>query len=573
MQVTNQGAARAQKETDELRDKIQQDTLKQLYRKSEEEKAMHLARKFQLPYVDLNILPIDAETVNALPEDKARPANLAVIYKVGKKYQVAISDPEDPATQKELKRLRDEEGVTCNIVIVSPDSLEKAWTNYKYKNFTEVYEEKGVSLKTNDLTEFEQGITSLIDLKKRILEINTTEVFNIIVAGAVKTHASDIHLEPDKDTVRLRYRIDGVLQDIVKFPKGVHKTIISRIKMLAKMKLNINDVPQDGNFNVNLENNALNIRVSILPTNYGESVVMRVLEENVVGIRMEDLGISQYNMEKIQEQLLRPTGMILTTGPTGSGKTTTLYSFIRQINEPSVKIITLENPVEYRIEGVTQTPVDQNEEFTFGSGLRAVVRQDPDVIMVGEIRDGETAEIAIQAALTGHLVLSTLHTNNAAGAIPRLIHLGVNPALIAPALNALIAQRLVRRLCNDCKEEYIPAQDTLDKIRAMVAAIPKAGTAVLPEKIDKLYRSRGCSKCNFIGYKGRVGIYEVFTMTAGIEKIILANISTGDMLAAAKRDGMITMEEDGLIQALLGATSLEEVRRVTGLTFAKKGFI
>lgn len=572
MQVVNLGN-NEEKEKEDLRDKIQKETLRQLYQKSEEERAMRLAQKMKLPYVDLNIIPIDAETVNSIPEEKAVAANAAVIYRVGKKYQIAVSDPENFETKKLLEELRDKEGIVYNLVIVSPDGLKRAWNSYKFKSFTENFEEKGVSLKTEDLTDFEKGITGLIDLKKRILEINTTEIFNIIVAGAVKTHASDIHIEPDNDYIRLRYRIDGVLQDIVKFPRNVHKTIISRIKMLAKMKLNINDVPQDGNFNVSLENSALNIRVSILPTSHGESVVMRVLEETAVGLKLDQIGFNQYYMEKIQEEIIKPTGMILTTGPTGSGKTTTLYSFIRQINQPSIKIITLENPVEYRIEGVTQTPVDHNEEFTFANGIKAVVRQDPDVIMVGEIRDKETAETAIQAALTGHMVFSTLHTNNAAGAIPRLLHLGVNPALIAPALNAVIAQRLVRKLCEHCKEEYVPAQETLDKIRSIVATMPKNSSMKFPEKTEKLYRSHGCSKCNFIGYTGRIGIYEIFTMTPNIEKIILANVSTADMLAAAKKDGMLTMEEDGILKALEGVTSLEEVRRVTGQTFGKKGFI
>lgn len=572
MQVINQGINNEQEEREELRDKIQQETLRQLYRKSEEERAMRLAEKYRLPYVDLNILPIDAETVNSLPEEQATQGNMAVIYKVGKRYQIAITDPENIDTKKILEKLK-EEGIVYNLVIVSPDGLKRAWKNYKFKSFTENFEEKGVSLKQEDLTDFEKGITGLIDLKKRILEINTTEIFNIIVAGAAKTKASDIHIEPEKENIRLRYRIDGVLQDIVKLPKNVHKTIISRIKMLAKMKLNINDIPQDGNFNISLENNALNVRVSILPTSYGESVVMRVLSENATGLKLDQIGFNQYYMEKIQEEIMKPTGMVLTTGPTGSGKTTTLYSFINQINQPSIKIITLENPVEYRIEGVTQTPVDVNEEFTFATGLKAVVRQDPDVIMVGEIRDKETAETAIQAALTGHMVFSTLHTNNAAGAIPRLLHLGVNPALIAPSLNAVIAQRLVRKLCDNCKEEYIPAQETIDRIKSIVAGIPKNSSIAFPDKIDKLYRSHGCSKCNFIGYTGRIGIYEIFTMTPNIEKIVLANVSTADMLAAAKKDGMITMEEDGVLKALEGITSLEEVRRVTGETFTKRGFI
>jgi type IV pilus assembly protein PilB len=573
MQVVNQGTEVEKEERENLRDKIQKETLRQLYQKSEEERAMRLAEKYKLPYVDLNIIPIDAETVNSIPEEKAVQGNMAVIYRVGKKYQIAISDPESIDTKKILEDLKNKEGIACNLVIVSPDGLKRAWKNYKFKNFAENFEEKGVSLKTEDLTDFEKGITGLIDLKKRISEINTTEIFNIIIAGAAKTKASDIHIEPDKEYIRIRYRIDGVLQDIVKLPKNVHKTIISRIKMLSKMKLNVNDTPQDGNFSVNMENSALNIRVSILPTAYGESVVMRVLSENATGLKLDQIGFNQYYMEKIQEEIMKPTGMILTTGPTGSGKTTTLYSFIRQINQPSIKIITLENPIEYRIEGVTQTPVDQNDELTFSTGLKAIVRQDPDVIMVGEIRDKDTAETAIQAALTGHMVFSTLHTNNAAGAIPRLLHLGVNPALISPALNAVIAQRLVRKLCDNCKEEYVPAQETADKIKSMIATMPKNGSMAFPEKIEKLYRSRGCSKCNFIGYSGRIGIYEIFTMTPNIEKIILANVSTADMLAAAKKDGMLTMEEDGVLKALDGITSLEEVRRVTGQTFSKKGFM
>lgn len=553
-------------ERESLRDSVQQETLRQLYQKSAEERAMHVAEQSKLPYVDLHVIPTNAETVNAIPEEKAIKANMAIIYRVGKKWQIAVSDPESIETKKMLEFLITSEGITYNLVVVSEDGLKKAWEQYRFKTVTDSFENEGVSLKSGDLTDFEKGITGLIDLKKRIAEINTTEIFNIILAGAVKTRASDIHIEPEKETIRLRYRIDGVLQDIVKFPKSVHKTIISRIKMLAKMKLNVTDVPQDGSFNVSLENNALNIRVSILPTTYGESVVMRVLSENAEGLDIDQIGLNEYYLAMVLDEVTKPNGMILTTGPTGSGKTTTLYSFVRKVNDPGIKIITLENPVEYRIAGVTQTPVEQNEEFTFANGLRAVVRQDPDVIMVGEIRDNETAAIAIQAALTGHLVLSTLHTNNAAGAIPRLLHLGVNPALIAPAINAIIAQRLVRRLCEHCKEEYIPDETTLNSLKKIVAGIPKNNKMQYPEQIGKLYRSHGCSKCNFIGYTGRLGIYEIFAMSANIEKIILANVSTGDMLSAARAGGMISMGEDGILKMIQGVTSLDEVRRVTGIT-------
>ncbi|MCK5085539.1 type II/IV secretion system protein, partial [Candidatus Parcubacteria bacterium] len=281
-------------------------------------------------------------------------------------------------------------------------------------------------------------------------------------------------------------------------------------------------------------------------------------------------GFNQYYLELLEEQLLKPTGMILVTGPTGSGKTTTLYSFIRRLNQPSIKIITLENPVEYRVEGISQTEVGEDTGMTFADGLRAVVRQDPDIVMVGEVRDAETAEISIQAALTGHMVLSTLHTNNAAGAIPRLLHLKVNPALIAPSTNIVIAQRLVRTLCEDCKEEYVPAQETIDKIKSVFKNMPRNNRLEIPSDVKVIYRSSGCSKCNFIGYKGRIGIYEMFALTPNIEKIILGNTSSSDISKAAREDGMISIQEDGILKAIEGKTSLEEVRRVTGEIFVIK---
>ncbi|MCK4891619.1 MAG: type II/IV secretion system protein, partial [Candidatus Pacebacteria bacterium] len=379
-----------------------------------------------------------------------------------------------------------EEGINYNLVIVSQDSLKKAWTNYKIGTVTEKFEDDGVSLKKEDLTEFEKGINSIIDLKKRVSEINTTEIFNIIMAGAIKTKSSDVHIEPNSDYIRLRYRVDGVLQDIVKLPKKVHRIIVSRVKMLSKMKLNISNIPQDGHFGINLENTQINVRSSILPSSFGESIVLRILSEGTTGLELDGLGFNQYYLEKVEEQIIKPTGMILTTGPTGSGKTTTLYSFIHRINQPSIKIITLENPVEYRVEGISQTEVGEDTEMSFADGLKAVVRQDPDVIMVGEVRDPETAEISIQAALTGHMVLSTLHTNNAAGAIPRLLHLKVNPALIAPAVNLVIAQRLVRKLCPHCKEEYAPAQETIDKIKEVLSNIPRNNGIKIPNEIKSI---------------------------------------------------------------------------------------
>jgi len=556
-------------EKKELQERIQEETIKRLYHKSEEEKATIVANKFSLPYIDLSLIPVDAETINSIPEEEAKKGNLAIIYKAGRKFQIAVIDPENYETKKLLKKIKDD-GINYNLVVVSEDSLKKAWGSYKFGMITEKFEDQGVLLKKEDLTEFEKGINTIINLKKRISEINTTEIFNIILAGAIKTNSSDIHIEPNIDYIRLRYRVDGVLQDIVKLPKKVHRIIISRVKMLSKMKLNVSDTPQDGHFNIDLENTQINIRVSILPSSFGESIVLRILSESITGLKLDELGLNQYYLEQIEEQITKPTGMILVTGPTGSGKTTTLYSFIHRINRPSIKIITLENPVEYRVEGISQTEVGEDSALSFADGLRAVARQDPDVIMVGEVRDPETAEISIQAALTGHLVLSTLHTNNAAGAIPRLLHLKVNPALIAPAINIVVAQRLVRKLCSHCKEEYVPAQETADKIKKFLSGISKNNSIKIPSEIKAIYRSSGCSKCNFIGYSGRIGIYEMFSMTPNIEKIILKNISSSEIVAATKEDGMIALQEDGVLKALQGITSLEEVRRVTGEIFNSK---
>ena len=569
MQTDDKKRMRIEKK--ESKEKVQKETLKRLYHKSEEEKATAIANKFDFPYIDLSMVPISAETVNSIPEEDARKANLAVIYKVGKKFQIAVVDPENYETKKLLEKLKKEDGINYNLVVVSVDGLKRAWLNYNFETVAEVFENQGMSLKKEDLTEFEKGINNIIELKKRISEIHTTEVFNIIIAGAIKTKSSDIHIEPELDHIRLRYRIDGVLQDITKLPKKTHRTILSRVKMLSKMKLNISNVPQDGHFDISLENTTINVRSSILPSNFGESIVLRILCEDSIKIQLDELGFNQYYLEKIEEQISKPTGMILTTGPTGSGKTTTLYSFIHRLNQPSIKVITLENPIEYRIEGVSQTEVGEEEDgLNFVNGLKAIVRQDPDVIMVGEVRDSETAEIAIQAALTGHMVLSTLHTNDAAGAIPRLLHLKVNAHLIAPAINAVVAQRLVRKLCEHCKEEYVPAQETIEKVKSILSKIPEKDEIEVPDDIKVLYRNKGCSKCNFIGYSGRIGIFEIFTMTPNIEKIILGNVSSSEISKVAREDGMISMQEDGILKALSGLTSLEEIIRVTGEIFKKK---
>ncbi len=564
-QVVQQKSGEQKKQ---FKEKIREETIKRLRHKSQEEEASAVAKKFNLPYVDLNLIPVDAETVVAIPEELARQANLAMIYKAGKKSQIAVVDPESYETQKALEKLKKEEGIDWKLVVVSEGSLSKAWENYQRATVVESFESQQISLKSKKLTEFEKGIHNIVELKQRITEVPTTETLNIIIAGAIKTKASDIHLESAADHIRLRYRIDGVLQDIVHFPKKIQKFAISRIKILSKMKLNVDNVPQDGHFAANLENSTINIRVSVLPGSYGENVVMRLLDEKAIALNLGDLGLNQDYLEKVEKALAEPSGMILTTGPTGSGKTTTLYAFLTKVNSPNVKIVTLENPVEYRLEGISQTEVGEDEDsLKFADGLRAIVRQDPDIIMVGEIRDSETAEVAVQAALTGHIVFSTLHTNDAAGAIPRMLHLGVKPSLIAPSINLIIAQRLVRKLCEHCKEEYRPAEETVKKIKNIIDQMPENAKVGIPEKIEVLYRSRGCSKCNFIGYSGRVGIFEIFPMTPAIERLILKTASTSDILETAIQEGMMTIKQDGIVKALNGVTSLEDVRRVAGEIF------
>jgi len=544
----------------------QRETIERLHRISEEEEASRRAQKLGFPYIDLSIIPIESETVAILPEEQARKSLAAVIQKAGKNLRLAVLDPQNSITKEVMDKLKKEQGFNLKIFVVSRASLEKAWKCYRTKTLSEVHEEQKIYLREEELTEFEKGMRDITELKQRITEISTTEVLNVIIAGAIKMDASDIHLEPYEKETRLRYRIDGVLHNIVQLSKKVYPLLLSRIKMLGKMKLNVHDIPQNGRFSIDINHNLIDVRVAVLPGNYGESIVMRLLSQEATALDLEVLGLNQDALEKTEKALVKPTGMILTVGPTGCGKTTTLYAFIKKINNPEVKIITLEDPIEYRISGISQTQVETDKGYTFNSGLRAILRQDPDVIMIGEIRDSETANTAIQAALTGHVVFSTLHANNAAGVIPRLIELQVKPSLISPAINLIIGQRLVRRLCKYCREEYKPADETIEKIKKILAKAPSktSGGAEIPKTIETFWRPKGCSKCNFIGYRGRIGIFEMFSINTKVEKLILEQAPASQITEVLQKQGMITMAQDGILKALRGITSLEEVKRVTG---------
>jgi type IV pilus assembly protein PilB len=541
-----------------------QQVLAKLKHESEEQQAAAMAASLQLPYIDLNIFPIDPETLRTIPKVEAQKYAIVPIQRAGKNISLAVVDITRSDIKEYLRRLEKDEGYQYKIYICSRSGFEKTLEKYRHIALADNLDEIRLTLSGKDLEEFEKNLKDVIDLKKRISEIPTTEVINIVMAGAVKMEASDIHFEPQQDGIRLRYRLDGVLQSITELPSPVYHYILSRVKVLSGMKINIRDIAQDGHFSIDMGDNEIDVRVSILPGNFGENIVMRLLNQQSVALRFDDLGLKGLAYDKLREEMEQPNGMILNTGPTGSGKTTTLYAIINQLNSPEIKIITVEDPIEYKIKGISQTQVAKSRGYSFANALRSIVRQDPDVILVGEIRDDETASIATHASLTGHLVLSTVHTNSAIESIPRLVDMGIKPSLIPASVNAIIAQRLVRRLCPHCKEKYVPARETVQSIKKILAVISPKARLAIPKDIDFFYRAKGCPKCHGLGYKGRVGIFEIFTLNDEISQKISEMAPEPEILALALEAGMVMMLQDGILKALEGITSLEEVQRVTG---------
>jgi len=397
-------------------------------------------------------------------------------------------------------------------------------------------------------------------------ENTVTQIIEIILAGGIIFDSSDIHIEGQENDAKLRMRLDGVLQDVISFDKKNYDALISRVKLLSEMKLNVSNRPQDGRFSIAAGDNSVEIRASILPTEHGDSVVMRILNPKNL-INLEEAGLRKDLYDMFLEQIGRPNGMIIVTGPTGSGKTTTLYAFLKKLQSPEVKIVTIEDPIEYHLEGISQTQVEPDKGYDFVSGLRAIVRQDPDVILVGEIRDLETVDIALQAALTGHLVFSTLHTNDAVGAIPRLISLGAKPFNIGPAINMAIAQRLVRRVCPECAVMESPSETELAEIKdglsAVIPELAKKGIEIpaLDENF-KIPRTKGCKKCADTGYRGRIGIYEAFKVDDEIQSYVLGSPTVPGIKEIVKKKGMLTLYQDGLIKIAQGITTLDELKRV-----------
>ncbi|MFA5935597.1 MAG: GspE/PulE family protein [Patescibacteria group bacterium] len=530
-----------------------------------EKLAQERAVELSLPYLELKGFPIAPEVLSLIPREEAESAHTISFLKQGDEIRMATSKPGSTASAI-AERIAKQEGANVQLYFVSDPSM--AYALKLYDALPEIKEViYGIRIDEASLAKYEKEISNFRDLQAKIGEVSTTDVVTLMIGAALKSNASDIHIEAEEEDVKLRFRMDGILQDAAKLPRDAWKQMISRLKLLAGTKINIEGVPQDGRITIYLSSEKIDIRVSFLPTAYGESVVMRILRPKSVALEFENLGIRGKAWEQLKREIDRPNGMIVTTGPTGSGKTTTLYAILKKLNTPEVKIITLEDPVEYKLQGINQSQIDHEKSYDFAKGLRSILRQDPDIVMVGEIRDLETAEISIQAALTGHLVVSTIHTNSAAGAVPRFLSMGVKPFLLAPAINAIIGQRLIRRLCETCKKPITLSAAVLKQVNTVLGTIPEnSGYKVDLKKLAFFGPPEGentCATCTGLGYKGRIGIYEIMTMTKEIENLILTgNVSEYQMEEIARQQGMITMAQDGLLKALDGLTSVEEVLRV-----------
>jgi len=424
----------------------------------------------------------------------------------------------------------------------------------------------GVFVSAEKSTQIKKEIKTIVDFKKKIKECSVneiTKILEIILGGGILLEASDIHIEPLEESAKIRTRIDGILQDAAEINREIYEKILSRIKLLSGIKLNVSDRPQDGRFSVLIESLIVEVRSSTLPAEKGESIVLRILNPKSL-LNLESLGLRNDLFEMFKKEIKKPNGMIIVTGPTGSGKTTTLYAFLKKIQKPEIKIITIEDPIEYHLKGVSQTQVDPKKGYDFASGLQSIMRQDPDVILVGEIRNPKTCKIALQAALTGHLVLTTLHTNDAAGTIARLTSLEGELINIGPAINLIIAQRLVRKVCKKCVKLKRASFSALNKIKKNLKGIPKEIKLPKIKMGLKIPETKGCKYCNYTGYKGRVGIFETILVNDNMERFILKNPSIASFRKEAIKKGMATIKQDGLIKALKGVTTLEEVERVAG---------
>ncbi|MFH1536858.1 MAG: GspE/PulE family protein [Patescibacteria group bacterium] len=513
------------------------------------------------PYIDLSDKKIELNVLEIIPHEIAETYRLCPFKKDGEQVSVAMVNPGDYKSIETLDFISHQKNFKFKYYITSETSLKSVLR--QYENMTQEVEKALLSQEEELLPEDKKFLGDEKPEEEFVKTAPVSKMVSVILRDAIEGGASDIHIEPIGDNTRVRFRLDGVLHTSLLLPKRVHTQIVARIKVLANMKLDETRMPQDGRFKIKFENRDIEFRVSTLPLLENEKVVMRILDTSKGKTDLTELGFSDHNLEVIEKAIKSPHGMILVTGPTGSGKSTTLYSLISMLNKEGINIVTLEDPVEYNVPGVGQAQIRPEVGLTFATGLRSILRQDPDIIMVGEIRDSETAELAVHAALTGHMVLSTLHTNDAFGAIPRLVDMKVEPFLISSSLNMVIAQRLIRKICTDCKQEMEIPENMKEEIVRELQSIPESS---LPSDIDingplKIWKGKGCSHCDHTGYQGRVAIIEALLITEQMEQIV-AEGKSGDLSLVEeefKKQGMLTLKQDGIIKGLRGITSIEEV--------------
>jgi type IV pilus assembly protein PilB len=538
-----------------------------LHKKEEEDLVVILSQKYGIAHVNLGEVAINTDTLRLLDEKVARSAEVASYQQQEKTISLAIRTPNSPAVQKVISDLT-ERSYKVVPYMASRASLEHAWSHYKDISVAVETEAGVLDVSSNEIHKLMERLVSLPATREAIVEVlgmkklyRITRTLEIIIAGALSNGASDVHVEPEEKQVRIRFRLDGVLTDIANIDHETYHAVLTRVKLLSGLKINVRTTAQDGRFSVRIDEREIEIRTSILPGGYGESIVLRLLDPHSIGLSLEQLGMRPQLLAILRDEISKPNGMILNTGPTGSGKTTTLYAFLKQISNPDIKILTIEDPIEYHLAGIVQTQVD-HKDYTFALGLRSALRQDPDIIMVGEIRDKEVATTAVHAALTGHLVFSTLHTNNAAGAYARLIDIGVEPNILGSAVNVVMAQRLLRTLDpNHRREVPIEGEDRVF-IERVIGQIHDR--SLVPPTIETMWVPEPKDESN--GYKGRVGVYEAIRTTREIEDAVRANMTIRELEDVARKQGFLSMHEDAMLKVLEGTTTLEEIRRILGET-------
>lgn len=528
-----------------------------------EQATLEKAKELGLSYINIAKSPINPDLLKILKPTTAKKAMMMPFFRIGKRLRIGVVDPANPEAKRVIEELKKQKYL-LNINLASESGMQETLKLYDSDQY-QVKKEVETTYTEADVQTYEKELTNLGELKAKVEEVTSEEGLQLINMGAMRTGASDIHFEPGAKEVRVRFRIDGVLHQVFALDHSIYKNLANQIKYLAKMKLNVNNVPQDGRFSFDLNKRKIDVRVSDIPTQFGESFVFRLLDSEKGLLSYEDMGFKHNYLKKMQDLTNLSHGMILCTGPTGAGKTSTLYTVLDQFNSPESKVITLEDPIEYNLDGVSQSQINEKRGYNFADGLKSVLRQDPDVVMIGEIRDIDTAETASQAALTGHVVLSTLHTNSAVETIPRLINMGLPPFMVAPAIHTIIAQRLVRRVCDHCKVMRSIPEAKLKDIQITVEAINKVRPDLKIEIPAKLPQPAGCDKCSHTGYSGRIAIHEMINLDFEIRDMILKEESSNNILLAARRKGLLTMREDGILKVLEGATTLEEVYRVTGV--------